>query len=62
MIRKRQEIVSITATSAGASQTFKVYKETLCYYSEFFSAAFNGPFLEGQSQSMTLENVDPAVF
>jgi hypothetical protein len=43
-------------------KTFKIYKETLSYYSPFFASAFSGPFIEGQSQEMKLEDVDGAAF
>jgi hypothetical protein len=33
----------------------------ICYYSPFFSAAFNGNFIEGTTQSMTLD-VDKVAF
>lgn len=36
-------------------QTFHIYKEFACYYSPVFRATFNGSFLEGQSQSMTID-------
>jgi BTB/POZ domain len=34
----------------------------LCYYSPVFNKAFNGVFLEGETQTMTLEDVDASVF
>lgn len=44
------------------NQTFIIHKEYICFYSPFFDAAFNGKFKEAESQSMPLEDVDPAVF
>ncbi|CZR61819.1 uncharacterized protein PAC_11716 [Phialocephala subalpina] len=40
-----------------ALRSFPLYKSVLCRQSPFFKAAFKGPFIEGQSQSMTLEDV-----
>jgi hypothetical protein len=34
----------------------------LCYYSPVFNKALNGIFLEGETQTMTLEDVDASVF
>lgn len=44
------------------NHTFTVHKEYLCFYSPFFNAAFNGKFQEASSQSVRLEDVDPAIF
>lgn len=41
----------------GELQEFQVYKSFLCRQSPFFAAAFEGAFQEGQTQSMTLEDV-----
>jgi hypothetical protein len=43
-------------------QTFLIHKDFICYYSEFFAAAFNGKFKEGQTQSMNLDDIDPDAF
>lgn len=56
--RKPQDIVKITLKEDGdTEQVFQVYKELLCRQSPFFEAAFEGPFSEGETQSMTLEDV-----
>ncbi|KAF4625465.1 hypothetical protein G7Y89_g12700 [Cudoniella acicularis] len=39
-----------------------LHEEVICYYSEFFKKAFKGPFAEGTTKEMTLEDDDPAVF
>jgi hypothetical protein len=41
---------------------FLIHKDFICYYSPFFSAAFNGSFNEGRTQIMMLEDVDPRAF
>jgi hypothetical protein len=55
-------MVTVTAGRGAESQTFKIYKETLCYYPPFFATAFNGSFLEGQTQVMALDDVDGTTF
>lgn len=39
-----------------------VQKSFLCHYSPFFNAAFNGRFIEGETQEMTLEDVETDIF
>jgi hypothetical protein len=55
------------ATQALAQQEpettkFFVHKDLLCQNSSFFTAAFNGDFMEGASQAMTLDDVDANTF
>lgn len=40
----------------SVSKIFAIYKEFACYYSPVLRAAFNGPFLEGQSQTMIIDD------
>lgn len=47
---------------SSEDQIFSVHKGYICLASPVFAAAFNGKFLEGESQSMRLDDVDPAVF
>ncbi|KAL3424070.1 BTB/POZ domain-containing protein [Phlyctema vagabunda] len=44
------------------NRTFIIHKEYICFYSPFFDAAFNGKFKEAENQSISLEDVDLAVF
>ncbi len=39
-----------------------VPKSLICCYSPFFDAAFNGQFVEGETQSMILEDVESEIF
>lgn len=39
-----------------------VQKTVICYYSPFFAAAFNSSFVEGNTESMDLDDVEPDVF
>ncbi|KAH7304866.1 hypothetical protein BKA65DRAFT_560359 [Rhexocercosporidium sp. MPI-PUGE-AT-0058] len=41
---------------------FIIHKNIICHHSPFFSAAFNSQFVEGQTQSMTLDDIDPVIF
>jgi hypothetical protein len=49
-------------SETAQEQTFLIHKDFICYYSEFFAVAFNGQFKEGQTQSMTLDDIDPEAF
>ncbi|KAH8802265.1 hypothetical protein F5882DRAFT_284797, partial [Hyaloscypha sp. PMI_1271] len=55
-------IVTILVGGDPEPKRFSVHKETLCYYSPVFNKAFNGVFLEGETQTMTLEDVEASVF
>jgi len=41
---------------------FTIHRDLICYYSRFFSTAFNGSFEEGRTQTMKLDDVDPQLF
>lgn len=43
-------------------ETFQVLKTVICSQSPFFAAAFNGHFLEGQTQEITLDDVEKDIF
>jgi hypothetical protein len=56
-----KELVTIHVTNAdGKVFDFVVHKSFLCHASPFFDAAFNGNFVEGQTQSMNLETSEQA--
>ena len=62
-------IIPVSAKSTKSSDPkattehkFVVHKEWICFHSPFFSSAFNGDFEEGQTQTMTLVDVDPELF
>ncbi|TVY89195.1 Kelch-like protein, partial [Lachnellula willkommii] len=46
----------------AAEQKFIIHKDLICHHSPFFRSAFNSRFMEGETQAMTLEDVDPAMF
>ncbi|KAF8847705.1 hypothetical protein BDZ45DRAFT_698981 [Acephala macrosclerotiorum] len=49
-------------TDANKEETFMVQKSLICHHFPFFDAAFHSLFIEGQTQSMTGEDVDSEVF
>jgi hypothetical protein len=56
-------MVTVSTEYQGrASKPFLVHKNFICYYSPFFNAAFNGSFIEGETQKLDLEDTRPDVF
>ncbi|TVY36386.1 hypothetical protein LSUB1_G004769, partial [Lachnellula subtilissima] len=51
---KPQELVTLKVQNT--SEAFVVHKEFACHHSPVFNAAFNGPFVEGQTQVYGLED------
>ncbi|KAE9376493.1 hypothetical protein N431DRAFT_332001, partial [Stipitochalara longipes BDJ] len=41
---------------------FTIHKDFICFYSPFFASAFNSPYKEGQTQVMSLYEIDPEIF
>lgn len=63
IVRDPQPIVEVHVFSRpGKSKVFKVHKNFVCYHSPFFDAAFNGNFVEGDTQQMKLEDTCPEAF
>ncbi|PQE07901.1 btb poz domain containing protein [Rutstroemia sp. NJR-2017a WRK4] len=61
LLNPQNEMVTIHVTDAdGKVFNFVLHKSFLCYASPFFDAAFNGNFVEGQTQSMKLETSEQA--
>lgn len=59
-----QKFVTITVgNDATGRVTTPVHKTLICKYSAFFQAAFDGEWVEGQTQAMdTLDEVEPGLF
>lgn len=57
-----QTFVTIVTGTEGNTETFSILKNVICHRSPFFDAAFNSQLSEGQTQSMTLEDVDSEIF
>lgn len=53
---------TITVGQAPHAEVFNVSKALLCNSSEYFAAALNGAFIEGQTQKIELEDEDPTTF
>jgi hypothetical protein len=49
-------------TGRPSSRLFTIHKDFLCFYSPFFASAFNGPYKEGKTQTMILDEIDLEAF
>ncbi|TVY73264.1 hypothetical protein LSUE1_G005766 [Lachnellula suecica] len=49
-------------TEGATPKTFLVHKEIVCYHSPVLNAAFNSGFVEGQTQTYKLEDVNQGTF
>ncbi|TVY28164.1 hypothetical protein LHYA1_G002768 [Lachnellula hyalina] len=52
----------VTFIVGKEAQKFTVHKNLAEHYSPFFTKAFNGGFIEGQTQERVLEDVEPVTF
>jgi len=59
---KPQQFVTIIVSKASTEQKFVIHKELICFHSPFFNAAFNGKFIEGETQEMRMDDVDEETF
>ncbi|CAG8976468.1 hypothetical protein HYALB_00008058 [Hymenoscyphus albidus] len=57
-----QPIVVVKVSLDDSSKEFLVHQSFLCFYSHYFTAALEGPFQEGQSQTVHLEEMCPTAF
>lgn len=55
-------MVKFIVGEGDRAEEFVVHKAFACYHSPVFDAAFNSPFLEGQTQTYRLEDVLPQLF
>lgn len=65
IIRGPQTIVTVNVKRDPLSKTllpFRVHKNYICHYSPYFEAAFNGNFVEGETQVLELDDTDPRIF
>lgn len=46
----------------GSDEKFPVHKEFACHHSPVLSAAFNSNFMEGETQTYRLEDINPSTF
>ncbi|TVY73266.1 hypothetical protein LSUE1_G005765 [Lachnellula suecica] len=52
----------VTFLIGPSEKTFLVHKEVVCYHSPVLSAAFNSAFVEGQTQTYTLDDTTEGAF
>jgi hypothetical protein len=57
-----EKIVKIHVGKALSTKTFIIHVDFLTNCSRFFSAAFNGEFIEGTTKTMTYEEMTPLAF
>ncbi|KAH8591637.1 hypothetical protein B0O99DRAFT_493831, partial [Bisporella sp. PMI_857] len=57
-----QPLVTFYVGPDGSKQTFVVHKNFATFYSPVLKNAFNLPCVEGETQSMNMENTDVDVF
>jgi hypothetical protein len=57
-----KDFTTVKVVIGAASTTYLVHKEVFCSQSPFFAAAFNGGFLEAESQKLSLPDVEPKHF
>jgi len=55
--RNSHELVTLLVGKGTNVKKFVLHKDFACYYSPVFKAAFNGNFIEGQTQEYHLEDV-----
>ncbi|KAM3072145.1 hypothetical protein ACMFMG_008603 [Clarireedia jacksonii] len=60
LLSPHKDMVTIHVINASGRTLDHVHKSFLCYASPCFDAAFNGAFIEGQTQSMNLETSEQA--
>ena len=53
--------VNVTGVNNRRYESFSIHKNFICHYSPYFNAAFNGSFIEGETQSLDME-ANPRVF
>jgi hypothetical protein len=58
---RRQSSVKVSSPD-HKMQPFRVHKNYICHYSPYFDAAFNGSFIEGETQVLELEDTEPKIF
>ncbi|KUJ07471.1 uncharacterized protein LY89DRAFT_742703 [Mollisia scopiformis] len=60
--RGPQTFVKIHIGPGNKKESFMLQKSLICFHSPVFDRAFNGSFLEGQTQEMTMEDVEVEIF
>jgi hypothetical protein len=55
-------MVTISVGRGDEKKNFIIHSKLICHCLEFFSKAFNGPFIEGQNKHLTMEETAPGSF
>ncbi|THW88337.1 hypothetical protein D6D15_06065 [Aureobasidium pullulans] len=53
---------SIVTVEVGPERSFAIHKDLLCFYSDYFRAAFNGSFKEAAEGKISLPDCDAQIF
>ncbi|KAI9050836.1 hypothetical protein LZ554_004955 [Drepanopeziza brunnea f. sp. 'monogermtubi'] len=61
-LRRPQKVVTVIVGPEDTKETFIIHKGIICHYSPFFNAAFNGNLIEGETQTMRLDDVNSEAF
>lgn len=51
-------VTGLDANSETITEKFHIHRNFICYYSDYFDAAFNSIFREGASQKVKLVDTD----
>lgn len=62
ILRTPQAFVTIIVNKGAHKETFVVHKCLVDHYSSFFKTAFDSKFIEGETQSMTIEDIESSAF
>lgn len=60
--RDSNSLVTFIIGKEGETVKFTAHKEVVCYHSKVLDAAFNGDFIERQTQIYRLEDTTEGVF
>ncbi|CZT50076.1 uncharacterized protein RSE6_11000 [Rhynchosporium secalis] len=61
-VSKPQTMVTFRVGAESIKETFLIHKIFACAHSPLFNAAFESELIEGSTQNMQLEDIDPHVF
>jgi hypothetical protein len=60
--RTPQTVVIIIVDLGANQQTFVIHKHLISHYSPFFKAEFDSNIEQGETKTMTMEDVDARIF
>jgi hypothetical protein len=53
---------TVTLIVGQEKKAYTLHKDLLCFYSDYFRAAFNGSFKEATERKLELPNIEPSLF